>query len=152
MRYVRHFIHRTRAQLFDQREAITKLCEAANVRACTRLAPRSFAAVGRVFTAEVVSEALVQNWICMDRLWLHAAGVAKPKQKLWLFDCDDPNDPDLWKPMVEVTKREVFVTKIPSKKGFHWVVKPHHLTYGLPKSVTLHKDNPTNLYIPERAN
>ncbi len=61
-------------------------------------------------------------------------------KRLWLFDVDEPEE------FVDTIPPEHVVCRVPSRKGFHVICRPHHATYAV--NASLHKDNPTNLYIP----
>jgi hypothetical protein len=45
------------------------------------------------------------------------------------------------------------VAVIPSRKGLHFITRPHKAFENSQSinSIEIHKDNPTNLYIPEGA-
>lgn len=156
-RLVKTFYHRSIDEFQEQWPTIKKLCDLALVRACTRLAPRSYAKVGREFTRMVVEASLTDNWAGMKSLYNRACGIVSPNQKLWLFDVDKRD---------EMTERLAYKlsqdghlrARIPSKKGEHLITVPFDSRdytgnhgWGLWGEVELHKDNPTNLYIPDGA-
>jgi hypothetical protein len=148
-RLVKTFYHRSVEEFRSQMPVIRQLCDLAGVRACTRLSPRSYARVGRQFVRMVVEAGLTDNWAGMKSLYNRACGTTTPNQKLWLFDVDviDRVTADFGDNLMD---RGVLVATIPSKKGLHYVTRPHE--YGVfPPGVSLHKDNPTNLYIPDGA-
>lgn len=151
-RLVKTFYHRSVDEFWSQWPTIKQLCDMANVRACTRLAPRSYAKVGATFTRMVVEASLTANWAGMKSLYNRACGTTAPNQKLWLFDVDvvDAFSEQL-RERLEADGHLVAV--IPSKKGQHFITRPHR-TYENAESVNqiaIHKDNPTNLYIPDGA-
>jgi hypothetical protein len=156
-RLVKTFYHRSVEEFWAQWPVIKQLCDLAQVRACTRLAPRSYAKVGREFTRLVVEASLTANWAGMKSLYNRACGIVTPNQKLWLFDIDRID---------EVTERlaqglirdGVLIARIPSKKGEHLITtpvdsRPYCGGHGWRAfgEVELHKDNPTNLDIPDGA-
>lgn len=159
-RLVKTFYHRSVEEFWSQWPTLKALCDLAKVRACTRLAPRSYAKVGALFTRMVVDASLTDNWAGMKSLYNRACGSVGPDRKLWLFDVDaiDIRSERL---VTILTERGVFRARIPSKKGEHLISSPFDMRdiggasgdglmpqFG---AVQLHKDNPTNLYIPEGA-
>jgi hypothetical protein len=157
---VKTFYHRSVEEFWSQWPTLKALCDLAQVRACTRLAPRSYAKVGALFTRMVVEASLTDNWAGMKSLYNRACGSVGPNQKLWLFDVDaiDRRSENL---VTTLTGRGVFRARIPSKKGEHLISDPFDIrdigganadgTMPLFGAVQLHKDNPTNLYIPDGA-
>lgn len=160
-RLLKTFYHRSVAEFWEQWPTIQKLCDMSLVRACTRLAPRSYKRVGREFTNLVVNAALTDNWAGMKTLYNRACGIVSPNEKLWLFDVDVVPGVDLLR--IEVfgrwlTDRGHLRARIPSKKGYHLITRPFNpgewsITAGNADGfpVDFHKDNPTNLYIPDGA-
>lgn len=162
-RMLKTFYHRSVDEFRDQFATIRQLCDLANVRACTRLAPRSFRKVGATFTKLVVEAALTDNFAGMKSLYNRACGITAPNERLWLFDVDEV---DTRSRMFEKRLDElgVIVARVPSKRAHHVITRPFrpgaatdddgfrfpdHGQF-LP-NVQLHKDNPTNLYIPDGA-
>jgi hypothetical protein len=158
-RLVKTFYHRSREEFAEQLPVIRQLCDMTNTRACTRLAPRSYKKVGREFTRLVVESALSDNWAGMKSLYNRACGIVSPNEKLWLFDVDaiDVASNNL----AEKLAADGFIrARIPSKKGEHLITCAFDARNYLIESsygwrvwgeVALHKDNPTNLYIPDGA-
>jgi hypothetical protein len=159
-RLLKTFYHRSREEFLEQLPTIRRLCDMAQVRACTRLAPRSYKKVAGNFLRLVTETYITQNYAGMKSLYNKACGQTGPNEKLWLIDIDVLNDATI--------AMEGFVAglghlrgKIPSKKGVHYITSPFDRRIlekwaaenDLYESVeySLHKDNPTNLYIPEGA-
>lgn len=163
-RLVKTFYHRSVDEFWEQWPTIKHLCDLANVRACTRIAPRSYKKVGREFTRLVVETALTENWAGMKSLYNRACGIVTPNEKLWLWDVDVVDDASarLRDALARhgVEGGPVLCAEIPSKKGVHYITRPFDVRilglamaadgYVMP-TVQLHKDNPTNLYIPDGA-
>ena len=158
-RLLKTFYHRSREEFWEQVPVIQKLCDMSLVRACTRLAPRSYKKVGREFTRLVVETAMSENWAGMKSLYNRACGITSPISKLWLFDVDKIDDDSNY--FVHcLNEKNLIIARIPSKKGEHLITAPFDLRlynndagclaarFG---EVQLHKDNPTNLYIPDGA-
>lgn len=160
-RLVKSFFHRSQAEFWEQWPTIKELCDMTKTRAYTRLATRSYEKVGKAFTQLVVEAAMQGNWHHMKALYNSACGRTPPTRKLWLWDVDDINDPAV-KPLIQFLQSyNHYVATIPSKKGIHLISNPFDVRLWeqaleergvkLGPNVSLHKDNPTNLYIPEGA-
>lgn len=151
-RIVRTYYHRDRADFLDQCEQIAQLCEAAQVRAYTRLQPRSFKLVGKAYVKIILEAALSDNWQGMRHAYSKACGTTPPLEKLWLFDCDTAAERES---VLAVLPGEFLVAELPSRKGCHLIAKPFNLAKLVPwfntTGVQIHRDNPTNLYIPDGA-
>lgn len=153
---LRSFEHIDRATFLSQCDTIAQLCENNNVRAYTRLSPRSRKTVAGHLLTQITSQYIDGHY---DAFW-HAYGSACGKtsihgRKLWLIDIDAVDGVYPWqehsriKFQLEMTKN--FRAWIPSRNGGHLIcnaMDPRQLTLG---SAQIHKDNPTNLYIPEGA-
>lgn len=164
-RLVKTFYHRSQEEFWEQWPTIKQLCDLVKVRACTRLAPRSFKKVGREFTRLVVDTAMSENWAGMKSLYNRACGIVSPNEKLWLWDVDVINDDSdhLLASLDHLHTpdgRSVLLEEIPSKKGVHFITRPFDVRQislqmvadgHVMENVSLHKDNPTNLYIPDGA-
>jgi hypothetical protein len=158
-RLLKTFYHRSVEEFREQVPVIKKLCDIAQIRACTRLAPKSYERVGVVHTKMVVEAALTRNWAGMKSLYNRSCGITSPNTKIWLFDVDVINKDTLaFGKKIEVDGNMLAI--IPSKKGLHYIVKPfdtriieqYFQELCLTESeIFLHKDNPTNLYIPDGA-
>ena len=147
-RILRMFQHETRIELELQMPAIRELCDQTGVRAYTRLSPRLHEQVGKEVARRAVDVALDGRWHELQRLYASVCGTTpyRPMQ-LWLFDVDVPVLTPFHSLEQELLQRDALVTVIPSKSGYHIIVKPHQVNYDL-MGISVHKDNPTNLYIP----
>lgn len=159
---VKTFYHRSLTDFSNHWPQIQTLCDNLSVRAYTRLSPRSFERVGKVFTKLVVEAAMSNNWAGMKSLYTRACGIVTPEKKLWMFDVDIPSFQTklfgVW-----LTGQELLIAKIPNKRGLHFITPAFDLCMwnplqhpgeleivGVP-GMTLHKDNATNLYVPDGA-
>lgn len=153
MRVLRTFFHVSRDDFWRRWPTIKTLCEQTGVRAYTRLAPRSFAAVGKLATERYVGHALAGNFKGLRYVYASACGSVTPISKLWLFDVDEPTAAAarVLRDCLEVNGK--LVATIPSRKGHHLISQPFDVGRTLPgaileSGISLHKDNPTNLFIP----
>lgn len=163
-RLLKTFYHRSKEEFLEQVPIIKRLCDMSLIRACTRLAPRSYKEVGIQLTKMTLEAALTNNWAGMKSLYNRACGITSPikDKKLWLFDVDIINErtEEFGKKLKESHN---LLATIPSKKGRHYIVKPFDtrlielyyqelgINLGGVDEISLHKDNPTNLYIPDGA-
>lgn len=157
VRLARAFFHRSQAEFWEQWPTIVKLCDLSGCRAYTRLAPRSYKKVGREFVRLVVDTAMSENWAGMKSLYQRACGTVTPNEKLWLIDVD-ARDGNTERLAANLTEAGVLRARIPSRKGEHLIVVPFDARPWVGNhgwrawgEVELHKDNPTNLYIPDEA-
>jgi hypothetical protein len=153
---LRSFEHNDRGEFLNQCDTIAKLCEQNNVRAYTRLSPRSRKQVAHHMLRTVTDQVLEGHY---DALW-HMYGSACGKtsihgRKVWLIDIDRDEDGTLPKAYT-VCRRNLeqtgnFLAWIPSKNGGHLICRPHDPRLLVLDGAQLHKDNSTNLYIPGAA-
>jgi hypothetical protein len=149
VRMLKTFHHGSREQFLKTWPVIKELCRATNVRAYTRLSPRSYAKVGRIYASLVVEAALEQRFQGMRYLYSRACGRVVPSEKRWLFDFDDDAGPAY---AALLAPAGLHLATIPSRSGCHVITKPFDLRlFPQPAGVSLHKDNPTNLFIPDGA-
>jgi len=157
-RLVKSFYHRSKEEFWNQWPSIKELCELTKTRAYTRLAPRSYEKVGKAHVLLTVEAALAGNWSHMKSLYNSACGRTPPNKKLWLFDIDaiTDNTENFAKLLAD---SGLVRARIPSRKGEHIITIPFDprpfvgsdMGWSAWGEVSLHKDNPTNLYIPEDA-
>jgi hypothetical protein len=162
-RLVKTFYHRSREEFWDQMPTIKALCDMTLTRAYTRLAPKSYERVAAQHLKMVVEAYVAKNYAGFKSLYNRACGITSPNTKLWLFDVDVINDKTI--AFANRLEREGHhISTIPSKKGLHHICKPFdtriielwyrelglNTTVGV-EEISLHKDNPTNLYIPDGA-
>ncbi len=162
VRIVKTFFHRSVEDFDNYLPQMIKLCDALGVRAYTRLSPRSFKKVGKLALVDFAVAAGAENWVGMKTIYQSACGRVTPERKLWMFDVDVPNyNVDNFE--MFLIDEKLLLEHIPSKKGFHLITSAFDLRkwhsnqnpaalemVGVP-DMSLHKDNATNLYIPDNA-
>lgn len=149
-RLLRTFYHRSLADFDRHMGPIRAICDATGARAYTRIAQRSFKAVGKLF-AKLVTDAVVsENWAGMKTLYGSACGKVTPNVKLWMFDIDEMT-PDAHTLAVKLDQLGVLVVTVPSRRGVHLVTKAFDVRQigDIPSGTSLHKQCTTNLYIPD---
>jgi hypothetical protein len=165
VRLLKTFYHRSEAEFWEQWPTIKRLCDMGSVRACTRVSPRSYRKVGATFTKMVVEAALTDNFAGMKSLYNRACGTTGANRKLWLWDFDEMDDASRTLDRLigehTVDGCPVVRARVPSRRAFHLITSAFDVRalgglemprngYAL-ANVQLHKDNPTNLYIPDGA-
>jgi hypothetical protein len=157
VRIVKTFYHRSHEDFDRHLPQMKALCDATKVRAYTRLAPRSFEKVAGEFLRLVTETYVSKNFAGMKTLYARSCGIVSPNVKMWMLDIDAST------PETEVLKAKLYqdghmLAVIPSRKGEHFIIKafdarPYTGERGWAEwgDVSLHKDNGTNLYIPEGA-
>lgn len=147
-RLVRMFRHDCQADLIEVMPIIQALCEATGARAYIRLSPRSHKAVGKALLLLVAEMAANDAWESAAHLYLRACGRTNIHGKrLWLYDVDSGQDAS-GSLLKTLTINNHLVCVLPSRTGKHYITKPHNPEGEAMYGVALHKDNPTNLYIP----
>jgi len=157
-RVIKNYYIKSNVELTKKYEEIKTLCNIFNARASIRLNRRSFEKVAyksMVNTANTMSN---REFKFIAKSYDRACGLGhNDPDKTWILDVDEELTPDLFFSVkkfmegVEPNKGEVKRTVvIPSKSGFHIIVRPFNLKdWGVEfPNIDIHKDNPTNLFIP----
>lgn len=145
-RRLRTFYHRTRAEFNEQMPQIIQMCEYFKARAYFRPSSRSFKRVGQEFAKNMLYASFSENWEGMRHGYSSVCGKTR-LGKVWLFDFDEFGETPLATYLL--TFQDGFI--VPSKKGYHILTKPfdRRIAEAFKEDVSIHTDNPTNLYIPE---
>ena len=111
-----------------------------------------FKKVGNAYAIMVVEAAVSNRHAGMKSLYNRACGIISPNKKMWLWDVDTIDEETLITESI-LKHNEVWYATIPSKKGLHYITKPIDVSkfYYNQKKIQIHRDNPTNLYIPDDA-
>ena len=151
---------------------IMMLCEHHNARAYINLNKRSFEKIA-FHTLKKVSDILLnRDYSSMRNAYNSVCGsYSNENEKKWIIDIDFPKPYVLATSLIDIMKplqilEEIkmilekcmplgvskIITVIPSKNGVHLITKPFNIhdfkIFGPDIIVDIHKDNPTNLYIP----
>lgn len=142
---------------FDSlKDEIIGLCDFFNARASIRLNRRSYKNVAFKTLEKIVNQISQDDFTSVKYAYSKTMGANhNDKNKTWIIDVDDKWD-QLSKDILKAELSKVqpegdkVVAWIPSKAGFHVITKPFNLkeAQDLVKGLDIHKDNPTNLYIP----
>lgn len=145
---------------FDKRlDEIKKLCDLFNARAAIRLNRRSFKNVAFQSMVNIANTLCNGEFKHVKSQYIKACGKCNSeKEKTWIIDLD--GDEDLGQSSYISSFINVILpvgdkvkAKIPSKDGLHLITSPFNVEEfrdqgSLFKEIDIHKDNPTNLYIP----
>lgn len=136
---------------------IKTLCDVFNARASIRLNRRSYKKVAFKTLANIANTMSNGEMKHIKSCYSKACGQTSNEKtnKTWIIDIDDMSQVTTIKTILlnqelrpEGTK---LVAEIPSKSGLHLITRPFDIKkaqeLGLPKA-DIHKNNPTNLYIP----
>jgi hypothetical protein len=157
-RVIKNYYIKSRSELINKYEEIKTLCNVFNARASIRLNRRSFEKVAyksMVNTANTMSN---REFKFIAKSYDRACGLGhNDPDKTWILDVDEELTPELLNIIegftegVEPNKgySKVLVV-IPSKSGYHVITRPFNIKdWGVQfPDVEIHKDNPTNLFIP----
>jgi len=160
-RLIRTYNITSRESLVDKYEEIKAVCNLFNARAMIGLNRRSFYASSIEMMVQLSRNIQSTNYN-NSRVWNNVSGKYHPiKDKCWIVDIDSPelkyllvfkrilNNPEL------LPEGDKIIAEIPSKNGIHLITKPFNTmmfetlrTREFMPKLDIHKNNPTNLYIP----
>jgi len=152
--------------LTERYPEIIKLCEVFNARASIRLNKRSYKKVGMKAMVNLANTMMNEEYSFLKASYDRACGLGhNDKNKTWIVDID--KDEVIWLEQIinsiqsSQPEGNKIVAQIPSKTGMHLITKPFNtldfkdrFTEELTEykmsyvELEIHKDNPTNLYIP----
>ena len=136
---------------------IIALCNLFNARASIRLNKRSHKKVAFRTLQKVAGILANGEYSHLKTAYLKACGNGHNagNNKTWILDLDGEIEPIKMKAiksllLMELPKGEKIISIIPSKSGMHLIVKPFDCRQfkTVFDEIDIHKDNPTNLYIP----
>lgn len=155
-RVIKNYYITSEQYLLDRYDEIKKLCEVFNARAMIRLNKRSFEKVGFKTMENLAHTMMNREYSFLNKSYDRACGLGhNDSEKKWILDIDfiDCTENTIEKALNFTVEHEI-LSKIKSKKGIHFITKPFRLdrfkNYCSNNSINIeiHKDNPTNLYIP----
>lgn len=152
---VKNYYIKSSDYLNKRHDEIIKLCDMFNARAMIRLNKRSFSNVAFKTLVNLANTISNKDYAFCHTQYDSACGNGhNDKNKTWILDIDELGRN--LNSMILFIERECdpvgnkFIITIPSKNGYHLITKPFNtqqfeMQY---PAVEIHKDNPTNLYIP----
>lgn len=159
-RVIKNYYINSEEHLLNRYDEIKKLCELFNARASIRLNKRSYEKVAYKTMINIANTMGNREFSFIKKSYDRAVGQGHSyKDKTWILDADK-GDADY-----NLISMEGFVegyledtqplgdkvlAMIPSKSGMHVITRPFDLRQFREQfpDIEVHKDNPTNLYIP----
>ena len=152
---VRNYYIKSVDYLLSHKEEIINICNVFNARAMLRLNKRSFEKVAYKCMVNLANTISNRGFDNCRRCYDKACGDGHNESPAyWLLDFDtkDPVSPLLLAYINHMCPPEGIktVTTIPSKNGYHLITHPFDVRKFIEvyNNISIHKDNPTNLYIP----
>lgn len=142
-------------QLEKYKEEIIAMCNLFKARACINLNKRNQKDTALEMLELLARDIRVGNYSCVSKIYNSVCGSVHSADKTFLVDIDTNDQDFIYK--IESTIKQIVpvsdkvIAKIPSKSGVHLITKPFNrmeFSKHFPE-VEIHKNNPTNLYIPE---
>jgi len=165
-RMIRPYFINSIEHLENVYEEIRVMCELFKARAMICLNKRSYYSSSHQMMVRLAQSIQAKNYF-NAKMWNNVSGVYHPtKDKSWIIDID--KDEMVWKDNIIKAIQSVepdgdkILTEIPSKSGLHLITKAFNVkkykevldkdlrdNYDIPPiNLDIHKNNPTNLYIP----
>lgn len=155
-RVIKNYYITSQEYLLKHYDEIKKLCGVFNARASIRLNKRSFEKVGFKTMENIAHTMMNREYKFLKASYDRACGLGhNDKEKKWILDIDEEKHFDWWYNINDFIdniepKGEKVISRIASKNGSHLITKPFNLqSFKIQyPEIEVHKDNPTNLYIP----
>lgn len=140
-------------------EEMVKLAELFNARVSINLNPRSFEKAAFAVIGKIANQMSNKDFYNVRKAYDSVCGLYQDElDKRWIVDIDEEDIPYtgnihelIYTLQKEITNKDYKVlAKIPSKSGIHIITNPFNLErfYKIYPKIEVHKNNPTNLYIP----
>ena len=155
-RVIKNYYIKSIEELINKYDEIKSLCNLFNARASIRLNKRSFEKVAFKCLENVANTMQSRDYDFIGKAYDRACGQShNDSNKKWILDIDfkDCSKNDVEK-CLNFTVAWTKLAEIPSKNGIHLITNPFKVDvfqkYCKEQNVNveIHKDNPTNLYIP----
>lgn len=155
-RVIKNYYITSEKYLLDRYDEIKKLCDVFNARAMIRLNKRSFEKVGFKTIANLANTIMNKDYKSLKASYDRACGLGhNDSEKKWILDYDELSLNKISDMLTEIKdfepKGDKMIELIPSKNGYHIITNPFNLEFFnhiCNNEIEVHKDNPTNLYIP----
>jgi hypothetical protein len=172
---IKNYYIKSKEQLVSKKQEITDICISTNSKAMIRLNRRSFKRVGLKALENIVNSISCEQYQFITNSYDRACGlVNSEKNKTWIVDIDKDQLPFLKDIESGVDKADpVYLSsskillRLESKSGVHLITRPFNQeqfqkiidmresrwlgeTKLLINNLEIHKDNPTNLFIPNK--
>lgn len=152
-RVIKNYYINSQEYLLNHYNEIIKLCEQFNARASIRLNVRSYESVAFKTLENIANSMRNREYKFIKASYDRACGLGhNDKNKKWILDIDKEdliNLNQIKKDLITLSNKDVILSEIESKTGIHLITKPFNsFVFGEIHKIEIHKDNPTNLYIP----
>lgn len=156
-RVIKNYYINSIEYLEDKYDEIIKLCEIFNARASIRLNKRSYKRIAFKTLENIANTMQNENeYLHIRKSYDRACGlIHNDPVKKWIIDIDsedwlESQTQDLLDYIYQLKPvGNKYISEIPSKSGLHIITTPFNLeVFYMDYALDIHKDNPTNLYIP----
>lgn len=155
-RIIKNYYVGSISYLESKYDEIKGICKLFNARAMLRLNKRSYKKVALSTMVNIANSISNNEYSFIKKSYDRACGVChNDKNKSWILDFDEAVDINNKTEVIDfINSLEPFGNKVlielPTKSGIHLITKPFNLSTFSVKypSISVHKDNPINLYIP----
>ena len=137
-----------------KKKEIINLCKIFNARAMLRLNRRSWKQCALHGLEKIAGQCASEDYMSVRKFYERVCGrySAEPVKR-WILDVDDKGrNANIMLQYAEACKPEgdKFIVFLESKNGYHLITTPFDVKEFKKRypEVEIHKDNPTNLYIP----
>ena len=154
---VKHYYIKSLSQFERQFSEMQALAKYSNARACINLNRRSFEKLAFLCLKKVTDQILNKDFANVQKAFSRVAGqYSTDPHKKWILDIDQKNYSTeeflLLTNTLSSVKANIIAT-LPTKNGEHWITSPFNIQafqtlYKGALVESIHKDNPTILYIP----
>lgn len=155
-RVIRNYYIKSQQYLLNRYDEIKAICDATNARAMIRLNKRSFEKVGFKALQNMANTMVNREHAFLMKSYDRACGLGhNDKEKKWILDLDfipygqeHLDIAEFIETLAPVGSKLLSV--IESKNGVHLITKPFDTNTFKDEYnyIEIHRDNPTNLYIP----
>ena len=155
-RIIKNYYVGSISYLESKYDEIKDICKLFNARAMLRLNKRSYKKVALSTMVNIANSISNNEYSFIKKSYDRACGVChNDKNKSWILDFDEAVDINNKTEVIDfINSLEPFGNKVlielPTKSGIHLITKPFNLSTFSVKypNISVHKDNPINLYIP----
>ena len=155
-RIIKNYYVGSISYLESKYDEIKDICKLFNARAMLRLNKRSYKKVALRSMVNIANSISNNEYSFIKKSYDRACGVChNDKNKSWILDFDEAVDINNKTEVIDfINSLEPFGNKVlielPTKSGIHLITKPFNLSSFSVKypNISVHKDNPINLYIP----
>lgn len=153
-RVIKNYYINSKEYLLNHYDEIKQLCHQFNARASIRLNKRSYESVAFKTLENIANSMRNREYKFIKASYDRGCGLGhNDKDKKWILDIDKKEVSPIMLAFIDheiEPKGSKIYDIIPSKSGFHVITKPFNTQEFSKKypEIEIHKDNPTNLYIP----